>query len=174
MLETERLLFRKATWDDLDAIIEMRSDEDFVRYLGGKKLQTPEFIKKRLGFYIECYEKFGFGFCAMIYKPDNRFIGMSGLQPLEDTGEIEVGYNMMKEYWGRGIGTEAARAWLEYGFNSVGLERIVAVAQPENTGSWRIMKKLGMKYEKTETHYGIECVFYAISREEFERNKNGK
>ena len=48
-----------------------------------------------------------------------------------------------------------------------GLERIVAVADPDNTGSWRIMEKCGMKYEKTEPHYGMPCVFYAISRDEF-------
>ena len=91
----------------------------------------------------------------------------SGLQPLEDTGEIEVGYNLAKKYWRHGYGYECALAWLKYGFEKAGLERIVAVAHPDNTGSWRIMEKCGMKYEKTAKHYGIDCVFYAISREEF-------
>jgi RimJ/RimL family protein N-acetyltransferase len=94
-------------------------------------------------------------------------IGWCGLQPLEETGETEVGYGMIKEFWGCGIGYECARAWLEYGFKTAHAEKIVAVAAPENTGSWRIMEKCGMKYEKTDTHYGIECVFYGISKNEF-------
>ena len=58
-------------------------------------------------------------------------------------------------------------AWLKYGFETAGLERIVAVADPDNTGSWRIMEKCGMSYQSNEQHYGMDCVFYAISREEF-------
>ena len=167
MLETDRLLIRKFTPVDLDKLIELRSDEEVIKYLGGKKFQNPEAIAKRLKIYIDCYEKFGFGVSAMIWKETGEMFGWSGLQPLEETGEIEVGYGMIKEFWGKGIGFECALAWLEYGFERAGLERIVAVASPENKASWRIMEKCGMKYEKTETHYGEECVFYAISRDEF-------
>ena len=94
-------------------------------------------------------------------------IGSAGLQPLDGTDEIEVGYSMIKTYWGRGIGTEAARTWLEHGFREHGLERIVAVAHTDNRASRHIMEKLGMQYEKTEFHYGAECAFYAVSRDEF-------
>lgn len=173
MIETERLLHRKFTPDDLPKLIEIRSDPEVNRYLGGARMQNAEPITKRMDFYIECYEKFGFGVCAMLWKPTGEMIGASGLQPLEDTGEIEVGYSLAKEFWRRGIGYESALGWLKYGFEDAGLERIVAVAQPENTGSWRIMEKLGMSFEKTETHYGLECRFYAITKDEFTR-KMGK
>jgi len=169
MLETERLLIRRFTLADLDKLIETRSDSEVNKYLGGKTFQNPIALKKRLGFYLDCYKKFGFGTCAMIWKPTGEMIGSSGIQPLEDTGEIEVGYSIVKEFWRRGIGFECAHAWLKYGFENAGLERIVAVTYPENVGSWRIMEKCGMKYEKTETHYGFECLFYAVSREEFLR-----
>ncbi len=107
--------------------------------------------------------------CALIWKATVEMIGASGLQPLEDTGETEVGYGMIKEFWGRGIGYECASAWLRYGFETAGLEKIVAVAYPENAASRRIMEKCGMRYEKTETHYGSKCVFYAISKSEFDK-----
>ena len=74
---------------------------------------------------------------------------------------------MAKKFWRRGIGVECAQAWLKYGFETLGLKRIVAVALPENVGSWRIMEKCGMKFEKREEHYGMECVLYSISRDEF-------
>lgn len=167
MLETERLLVRKFTPEDLDALIELRSDDEVTKYLGGRRLQNPEAIAKRLQFYLNCYAKFGFGMCALVWKETGEMFGWSGLQPLDDTTEIEVGYGMIKNFWGMGIGYECARAWIRYGFEKANLERIVAVASPENTGSWRIMEKCGMRYEKTETHYGMECVFYAISKNEW-------
>ena len=169
MLETERLLIRKFTFDDLDKLIELRSDEEVIRYIGGRKMQNPEAIEKRLRFYIDCYEKYGYGMCALVWKETGEMIGWCGLQPLEETNETEVGYGMIREFWGRGIGLECARAWLEYAFNERGADRIVAVAAPENKGSWRIMEKCGMTYEKTDQHYGMDCVFYGISREEFLR-----
>lgn len=170
MLETERLLMRPFTADDLEKLIELRSDEEVIKYLGGRTLQNPESLATRLQFYIDCYEKYGFGMSAMIWKETGEMFGWSGLQPLDGTDEIEVGYGMIKEFWGKGIGLEAAQAWLEFGFKEKNLERIVAVAAPENTGSWRIMEKCGMKREKIEKHYNMECVFYGISRDEFLKN----
>jgi len=167
MIETERLIFRKFTLDDLPLLIEQRSDPDVNRYLGGTKLQNPEALAKRIRFYISCYDSHGFGSCAMLWKPTGEVIGAAGLQPLEDTGEIEIGYSIIKKFWGLGIGTEAARGWLDYGFNTAGLDRIVAVAQTEHTASRHIMEKLGMRYEKNESHYGIECAFYSISKDEY-------
>lgn len=169
MFETERLLMRKFTLDDLRELIELRADPKVNRYLGGSRLQNPEAITKRMQFYIDCYEKFGFGMCAMIWKETGEMFGWSGLQPLEETGEIEVGYGMITDFWGKGIGFECASAWIKYGFETARLNRIVAVASPENTGSWRIMEKCGMKLEKSEIYYGMECVFYGISKEDFKK-----
>jgi RimJ/RimL family protein N-acetyltransferase len=148
-------------------LIEQRSDPDVSKYLGGTKLQNPDALGKRIRFYMSCYESHGFGMCAMVWRPTGEMIGSAGLQPLDGTDEIEVGYSMIKDYWGKGIGTEAARAWLDHGFREKALERIVAVAHTENSASRRIMEKLGMTYEKTEFHYDAECAFYAISKETF-------
>lgn len=160
---------RKITRGDLPWLIEMRTPAAVNRYLGGPEMQNAEALTARLPFYLKCHEKFGFGFCTMVLKSTGEMIGTSGLQPLEETGEIEVGYNLSEKYWRQGFGYECALAWLKYGFENAGLERVVAVADPANTGSWRIMEKCGMRYEKTAKHYGIDCVFYAISRDEFLR-----
>lgn len=172
MIETERLIFRKFAEDDLDLLVEQRSDPDVNKYLGGPARQNREALEKRIKFYMSCCDEFGFGMCAMMWKETGEMIGSAGLQPLEDTGEIEVGYSIIKDYWGRGIGTEAASAWMRYGFTTAGLQRIVAVAHEENLGSRRIMEKLGMRYEKTEPHYGEDCAFYSISREDFLKGDN--
>jgi len=103
----------------------------------------------------------------MFWKETGEMIGWSGLQPLEDSNEIEVGYGMIKEFWGRGIGFETASMWLKHGFETVKLDRIVAVADPANIGSWRIMEKCGMIREKEERHYDMDCVFYGMSRDQY-------
>lgn len=171
MLETERLLIRPFTLEDLPRLVEMRSDPEVNIYLGGMKMQNPDSLAKRIAFYIDCSEKYGFGMSAMIWKETGEIIGWSGLQPLDGTDEIEVGYGMIKEFWGKGIASEAAHAWLDFGFNEKNLERIVAVAYPENRNSWGVMEKLGMRYEKTAEHYGANCVFYTISRDEYLKNQ---
>ncbi len=171
MIESERLTYRKMTAADLPWLIEMRSPDAVNRYIGGIRMQNADALAKRMQFYVDCYAKFGFGFCAMELKSTGELIGTSGLQPLEDTGEIEVGYNLSEKFWRQGFGYECAYGWLDYGFNTAGLDRIVAIAHPDNTGSWRIMEKCGMLYEKTEDHYGMTCVFYAITRQEFADRK---
>ena len=172
IFETERLKFRQFVPDDLPLLIEQRSDPDVNRYLGGVERQNPEALTRRIEFYISCYESHGFAMCPMISKETGKVIGTAGIQPLEDTGEIEVGYSLIRSEWGKGLATEAAYGWLDFGFNKAGLHRIVAVAFEENLASQRIMERLGMQYEKTEQHYGYDCVFYAISKEDFLRNIN--
>ncbi|MBA2340088.1 MAG: GNAT family N-acetyltransferase [Pyrinomonadaceae bacterium] len=170
-IETARLRLRPFAPDDLDALVALRSRAEVVQYIGGAT-QTREFIEQRLRFYISCYEQYGFGMSGVVQKPDRKLIGWCGLQPLEDSGEIEVGYGFDKPYWRQGFAFEAAAAWLKYGFEHAGLKRIVAVTMPENEGSWRVMEKLGMHFEKRARHYNLECLFYAIAREEFQPNNS--
>lgn len=153
--------------DDLAWLIGMRAPEPVNRYLGGAKMQNSDALAKRMPFYLECHEKYGYGFSVMTLKTTGEQIGTSGLQPLEDTGDIEVGYNLSEAYWRQGYGYECAIGWLGYGFATAGLDRIVAVAHPDNTGSWRIMEKCGMSFQGNEMHYDINCVVYAITRDEF-------
>lgn len=171
MLETERLIFREFTLDDLPQLIEQRSDPEVNKYLGGPERQNAEALATRIRFYMSCYASHGIGMCPMIWKETGEVIGTAGLQPLENTRDIEVGYSLIKEFWGRGIGTEAARGWMEFGFRDKGLNRIVAVADLDNRASQRIMEKLGMTYEKTEVHYDVECAFWGVTRDEFFKEK---
>lgn len=164
MLETRRLRLRKFTMDDLDELAALRSDPLVMKYIGE---QSREKVKERLRYYISLYEPHGFGMWGVMHKAEAKLIGWCGLMFLEETPEVEVGYGIARAYWGQGLMTEAAAASLNYGFNEIGLERIVAVAMPENTASRHIMEKLGMKYEKNVLHYGFDCAYYAIARDEF-------
>lgn len=167
-IETSQLRLRMFTPDDLDNLARLFSDPAVMTYLGveaGKTLSREE-TKEKLGQFIMGWQKRGFGKWAVTDKETQRFIGLCGLQMLE--GEAELIYVLEQAYWGRGLAREAARAALRYGFEEVKLERIVAVTRPENVASQRVMKSIGMKYEREGVYYGVEGVCYAISRGEFE------
>jgi ribosomal-protein-alanine N-acetyltransferase len=166
MLETARLFLRKFNESDVDAVFAMRSDRDVMRYIREPQTDRAE-AENWVGLVSSRWATEKIGFCAVIEKASGKFAGWCGLWRLKETGETEVGYALIKEFRGRGYAAEASEAFLKYGFETLNLDEIVAVARPENRASWRIMEKCGMTYEKTDLHYGMECVFYGISREEY-------
>ena len=171
MIETARLSVRPFIDDDFEWMCAFRADPEVARYIGGAR-NTPEFTQQRLTYYINHYAKHGYSMGVVTLKPGTTPVGWGGLQHLDDGDEIEVGYAFAREYWGRGLATELARGWLAWGFDHLRVDRIVAVADPANTASRHVMEKLGMRYEKNIRHYGMDSVYYAVSREEF-RDRGG-
>jgi ribosomal-protein-alanine N-acetyltransferase len=137
-----------------------------ARYIGGER-NTRDFTRQRLDYYIKHHAKHGYSMGVVMLKPAATPIGWGGLQHLDDGPEIEVGYAFAREYWGLGFATELAGGWLRWGFDHLGVDRIVAVADPRNIASRRVMEKLGMRYEKPIVHYGMDSVYYAVTREAF-------
>lgn len=166
-IETERLYLRLFKPDDLEAFSLIRSDPDVMRYMRDGKPLSREQVSENLTGIIQHYREHSFGLWAAIYKQDSQLIGFCGLQFLEQTPEIELGYMLSKAYWGKGLATEGAKASLKYGFGNLNLERIVAVAYPENLASRRVMEKVGMKYEKKALYYKRNLAYYAISRQAY-------
>lgn len=165
MLKTPRLEIRKMSGEDTGAVFEMRSDPEVMRYIRepqgwGETASWVDLISSK-------WESERLGFCALIEEASGKFAGWAGLWKLKETGEIEVGYGIAKEFWGRGYASEAAAAFLRYGFIGLGLEKIVAVAMPENLASRRVMEKIGMKYGHIGEYYGLELVYYSIMKEEW-------
>ena len=166
MLETERLSVRPFVDEDFDALVALREPWEVRQYLGGAR-NTVEFTRKRLDYYLSHHRKYGYAMGAVSLGDSPAMIGWGGLQHFNDGDEIEVGYAFAQEYWGRGLATELASAWLRFGFSRLGLDRIIAVADVANAGSRRVMEKIGMRHEKDLEHYGHACVYYGVSREEF-------
>ncbi|HVG37664.1 MAG TPA: GNAT family N-acetyltransferase [Pyrinomonadaceae bacterium] len=165
-IDTPRLTLRELTRDDFEDFYRLRSDPEVMRYIGGKP-HTREQVRATLEQNSEWWEHRDFGRWAVIHRADDRLIGWCGLGYLDSTPQIEIGYGLVPAYWRQGLTLEAARAALRDGFERLKFPRIVAVAAPENTGSWRVMEKLGMKYEKRAVYYGSDVVYYAIAREDF-------
>jgi RimJ/RimL family protein N-acetyltransferase len=165
-IETPRLHLRLYTLEDLDELFQIRSDPEVMRFITGVP-STRDQALEALNKHLDRWQTFGFGHWAVRFKNDPTLLGWCGLDFLDTTPEIEVGYGLARSKWGLGISTEAARASLEYGFEHLHLERIVAVAYPENTDSRHVMEKLGMKYVKNGSYYGGNLVYYEIGRNDF-------
>src|SRR5437667_2078265 len=151
VLETDRLLIARWEPDDWLALRPIATDPDVMRYIGGGEPWPDTRIQSIVKPQIEQSEKLGFCLWKLLAKapPGSRtLIGFCGLQPLSETPDVEIGWWLAKAYWGRGLGTEAARAVLSFGFASVGPTRIVAIAQPANRASVHVMEQPGMRFDR--------------------------
>lgn len=161
-IETNRLRLRHFTLDDLDDLFRLYSDAEIMRYLSSPR--TKEQTQTSLCKHIKQWQEYNFGMWAVNYKERDKMIGRCGLSFLENTPEVELGYVFDKSFWNMGLATEASLATLKYGFETVRLHRIVAIAKPENIASIRVIQKVGMTYEKDAHYYGVDVVYYALSR----------
>ncbi len=165
MLETERLILRLLDERDVDAIHQMRSDANVMRFI--REPQSREESANWVELVSSRWADEKIGFCAMIERSSEKFIGWCGLWQLKETGEIEVGYAVGKSFWGKGYATEAATRFLDFAFEKLQLEKVVAVTRPENAASRRVMEKIGMRYDYTGEFYGRDLAHYSITKEEF-------
>jgi [ribosomal protein S5]-alanine N-acetyltransferase len=166
MLKTERLILRPMNETDIDAVYEMRRDNEIMRFIREPVLNRDE-AENWINLISSRWAKDGIGFCSLIEKRSGKFAGWCGLWELKESGETEVGYAIAGEFWGKGFASESAKAFLEYGFNKLNLEKIVAVAREENTASRRVMEKIGMQFDYIGEFYGRDLVHYSITKEEF-------
>ena len=164
MIQTARLLLRRLDYRDAPEVFRLRSDAGTMRYI--RKPETdPTESDRWIDLVSSRWEKEEIGFCAVIEKSSGQFAGWCGLWRLSETLEVEVGYALLPEFRGKGYASEAAEAFLAYGFIELGLDKIVAVANPENAASRGVMTRLGMSYDGIGKFYGADLVHYTLTRE---------
>ena len=170
VMETERLLFRPLTTEDLDHVHRMQSDPETVRFVSGITKSREE-SRDWLRWAIDSYERHGHGFWALVLKPSGEYIGHAGLlaQVVDDRPETEIAYWIVRDRWGQNLATEAAVASRDHGFDVLGRDRLISIIHPENRASRRVAEKAGLQVEKTSTHKGFEVLIYSIEREAAER-----
>lgn len=168
IIETDRLALRGFAPDDLNRLAEILSTPEVMRYMPGGKPMSRERAEANLRQILGHWEQHGFGWWAVVYRPDDRLIGWCGLGLVDELGETEVAYLFDQPYWGKGIGTEGAHASLRYGFEELDLHRVIALAHTENIASQRVMQNNGMAYEGELHLWGLDLVQYAIAREAFQ------
>ncbi|MCF8275202.1 MAG: GNAT family N-acetyltransferase [Flavobacteriales bacterium] len=163
-LETERLRLRPLRADDLELFVDLDSDPEVMRYLTGGAPQSREHYEKRVPeLLLYMSENPGLGLWPTYLKDTNEFIGWYILKHLPDNGEVEVGFRIKKKFWSKGYSTEAGKALIKHGFETVGLEKIAAIVDPENLASQAVIKKIGLKQKGTGVWYGVECLYFELN-----------
>jgi len=154
VLETDRLWFRRHTADDIEFYCAMEMDADVRRYTGGRPRTREEAEQRFMPFLAPPVN--GLSMWAAILKNENLYVGRCGIYPhfgYDDQpipGEAALGIYLAKDYWGRGLATEAGREFISYGFNQLGLSKIVTAIQVGNDASVRVIEKLGFTMDWTE------------------------
>lgn len=171
MLETKRLTIRRFEDSDVDGVHSMRSDPEVMRYIR-EVLTEKEESRKWMTAISSRWESDGIGYCALVERSSGEYSGWCGLWQVPETGEIEVGYAISKDKWGKGFATEAADVFLDYGFRKLGLDHIVALAFPENAPSINVMKKLGMRFVTVGEFYGKQLVKYSVAADEWRHRES--
>lgn len=190
-LETERLVLRQFTVDDVENLFELDSDPEVMRYLsGGPATPRGDIANKNLPTFLRYYERTpGHGFWAAIERSSGEFAGWFHLRPQssDPTDRPELGYRLRKSSWNRGYATELSRALIDHAFGAMGAREVYAQTYSDNAGSRRVMEKCGMRLVRTFrlspeellTQLGVadpslfpdEDVEYAITRVEWETQR---
>jgi ribosomal-protein-alanine N-acetyltransferase len=165
MLETRRLILRKMTMEDLDDLLCIFSDPKVMQSFGGVLFDRAR-MKQWLLRNLNHQDQYGYGLFSVILKESGELVGDCGLEHTEVEGspEVEIGYDFLSAYWGRGLATEAACAVRDYAFRELGLPRVISLIRPGNLASIRVAEKIGMAKEK-ECVRGGQCYFvYSLFR----------
>ena len=150
LMETARLAIRLLGSGDEPFILELLNEPDFLRNIGDRNVRNLEDATA----YIAngpaaSYQKFGFGLFHVGLKDSGISIGICGLLKRDSLPDADLGFAYLERYRGRGYALEAAQAVMSFGWNVVGLKRIIAITAPHNDASMRLLGKLGMKFEGT-------------------------
>jgi RimJ/RimL family protein N-acetyltransferase len=147
-VETERLVLREWQERDREPWSALNADPDAMRYIGPGQPWSAQESDDSIGRYTRSWEENGFGLWALEDRALGRCIGTCGTLVFPDgRNRVEIGWRLEKAAWGKGYATEAALATRDWAFASIdGLDRLIAVLQPDNVASRRVAEKLGMSF----------------------------
>ena len=162
-IETDRLILRRATADDTDAVAALFSDLDIMRSYGTGRTFDRDETLEAIARMTNHYDTYGYCAQMMLRKDDGEIVGMGGLQrgPLSEC--VQFGCVLAKHAWGNGYAFEAGVALLDYGFSELGLERIEAITPASNASAIAVVHKLGMNYEGVLLRDGTEYAIFALA-----------
>ena len=149
ILETGRLTLRQFDLQDGDFILELLNEPSFIQNIADRGVRTVEAARNYLlNGPIASYAKNGFGLYMVESKKTGKPIGMCGLIRRDGLEDVDIGYALLPRFWSKGYAVEAAQAVKEYGGSVLGLKRLVAIVDPANEGSIRVLEKIGLRFEK--------------------------
>lgn len=164
IFETEHFLVRPCTMADADDVVAFWNDQEVMKHIGdgswgGGMPVVKKFLHKTIASYLKAP---GYGDCAIVDKQSKIVVGLAGLELLAESYEVEAGYILRRQHWGRGFGTEILTGLIKYGFSQLRCKKIMAISIPDNLASIRVMEKCGMHYVGRYLQYGLWHSKYLI------------
>lgn len=174
--ETERLILREILPSDLEGMFELDSDPEVHKYLGNQPVTEREQISQVIQFIRQQYVDNGIGRWAIIHKKTNDFVGWTGLKYVKEsinnhTNYYDLGYRIMRKYWGQGMATESAIASLKYAFDQLKVNEVYAMVDCDNDRSNKVLNKVGLRFMERFDFEGIEHNWYKIEKADYENRK---
>jgi ribosomal-protein-alanine N-acetyltransferase len=166
-IETERLWLRMYRRAELETVYRLMTDREVTKFFPtppGHVIEREDVLAS-LPRRVERWRAQGFGQLGVFEKTCEKLIGYCGLQRLDKTPEVEIYYGFFKDFWGKGLATEAAKAFLRFGFEEIKLEKIVAVTQSKNFASQKVLLKIGLKQEsESRRFYNADLNYFSLLR----------
>jgi RimJ/RimL family protein N-acetyltransferase len=160
---TDRLRIRPLRESDAEAIIAIWSHPLVEPWIGE---HTPEAVRVELAFHIAHQAEHGWSLWGLEELDGGRLVGDCGLQPLALAGpEVELGYDLHPDVWGRGLATEAAGAVVALARGPLAISRVVAAVKPSHAASRRVLEKIGMTPAGERRLYGEDLLLYETAPE---------
>jgi ribosomal-protein-alanine N-acetyltransferase len=172
IIETKRFLLREFVINDTAGLFELDSDPEVHRYLGNNPVIDKDKIVDVIRFIRRQYIDHGIGRWAIIEKGTENFMGWAGLKLVTELTNkhinyYDLGYRLLRKYWGQGIATECALASLKYGFEILCANEIFAAAHIDNKGSNKVLCKAGLTFVETFDYFNAQHNWYRIGRNEW-------
>jgi RimJ/RimL family protein N-acetyltransferase len=149
VLETEHLILRHLTVEDSEFMLELVNDPAWLQFIGDRGVRTVDdarnYILQNL---VDMYDRLGFGLYLTKLKGEGIPIGICGLVKRDSLEDVDIGFALLPKFRGKGYAYESASAVMEYGKRTFGLNRIVAIASPDNYASAKLLEKLGFSFER--------------------------
>ena len=149
VLQTERLSLRWLTLEDAPFVFELVNEPSWLHFIGDKNVRNLEDARHYLRTGpLDMYSRLGFGMFMLELTDGALPLGMCGLLKRDTLPEVDVGYALSPQHWGKGYASEAVAAVLDYGHRTHGLRRVLAITSQDNDSSVRVLEKVGMKYQQ--------------------------
>lgn len=164
-IETERLLLRPFEDRDVAPYIAIRAKREVARYLPViPETEREDWARRLFAMFNEAWRERGYGPWAAVERSSGTLIGHMGLRYMPEFDETEVLYAFDAPFWGKGLASEGAAASLRFGFETLGLPKIMAIAIPKNAASRNVMTKLGLEFRRMADFKGFEVAYHDIDR----------
>jgi RimJ/RimL family protein N-acetyltransferase len=168
VIQTERLILRRLTREDLDELVAIHADPDIIRFIGPfDRHRAVEWLER----VDQSWAERGYGRVAITERATRRLLGRSGLMYLPEFEETELGWTLRRDCWGRGYATEAARACASWAFGHFRIPYVTSLIEPANDRSIQVARRLGMTPLRNDFYLDIPMVVHCLTRETWSRGE---